>query len=595
MDDDRTVRIADLYKKLFRLPSTQIALFFSLVVSLLLSLPFYLIFHSIIVNSILTAFILFSIIGIAFIDTRLTSFSPISSFRRMVFAIFFQLFPLIILSTCSFFLIILNILPSSLFLGAFLLLTGYVISIRFFLMYAIFYQDFFKTVFPALLLPATIYASVLIFQPVGLPIIALSLFFSFLLLGGMAWYLLYIGHIGIKMLKFNSFQILVSYLQSWTSSIPDKLEEILEKYSEPSEIRTYRIDLNQDNHKLALVIPGIHPGPFFPIGSYNLPSDIVSFFKERSIPSMVFHSPSSHAINLPSRREVKNYLNSFDTQRKDKVTEGSICTKPLKISKNKATVTGLMFEDIAIVFLSLAPYGAEDFPPEIIDYVRQFVDKSIIKDIILIDAHNALGTTISDNDLNDIKNCLSDLIQKLKVEPKSSIGFNFVNADHVEFEEIGQGGIACLNLSIENNHYLLYSIDSNNSIPSLKTNLEQELGRKGLFLLEICTTDSHFLSGKTKTEKGYYALGELSSEKDIIKKLVDLTNNIKENQKGARFKIECHISNIKTIGQTQINLYAKFLHQILSTSKKGAILLVLLALLLLAIFTKMLNLGSIVL
>jgi len=458
-------------------------------------------------------------------------------------------------------------------------------------MYAIFYQDFSKTIFPTLLLPATIYASVLVFQPIELPIIALSLFFSLFFLGGTASYLRYIDHIGLKMLKFNSFQILVSYLQSWTSSVPDELEEILEKYSEPSEIRTYQINLNQDNHKLALVISGIHPGPFSPIGSYNLPSDIISFFKEQSIPSMVFHGPSSHAINLPSRREVKNYLNSLDTKRKDKVTEGSICSKPLKISKNKATVTGLMFNDIAVVFLSLAPYGAEDIPPEIIDYVKRFVDNNIIKDIILIDAHNALGTTISNNDLNDIKNCLSDLIQKLKVEPKSSISFSFVSVDHVEFEEIGPGGIACLHFLIENNHYLLYSIDSNNSIPSLKTDLEKELGRKGLLLLEICTTDSHFLSGKTKTEKGYYALGELSSEKDIIEKLVNLANSIRENQKGAHFEVECHVSNIRTIGQAQIDLYSKFLHQTLSLSKKGAILLVLLALLFLAIFIKILDLG----
>lgn len=115
MDDDRTAGIAGLYKKLFRLPSIQIAFFFSLLVSILLSSPFYLILHDIIANSSFTAFILFLIITISFIDTRLTSFSPISSFRRVVFATFFQLFPLIVLSTFGFFFIILNVLPAPLF------------------------------------------------------------------------------------------------------------------------------------------------------------------------------------------------------------------------------------------------------------------------------------------------------------------------------------------------------------------------------------------------------------------------------------------------------------------------------------------------
>jgi putative membrane protein len=160
--------------------------------------------------------------------------------------------------------------------------------------------------------------------------------------------------------------------------------------------------------------------------------------------------------------------------------------------------------------------------------------------------------------------------------------------DYLEFKEIGPGGAGCLCLTINNDNYLLYSIDSNNCIPSLKTNLEQALYRKGLFLLEICTTDSHFLSGKTKTKKGYYALGEISSEKEIIKKLVDPTICIGDNQKNANFEIECHTSNVRTIGQAQLDLYSKFTNKALSLSLRGVILLVLLSVLLLAIFIEIL-------
>ncbi len=250
MNDDRTAHIANLYKKLFRLPSTKIALLFSLLVTLLISLPFILILKNLIDYSILTSFILFSIITIAFIDTWLTSFSPISSFRRIIFAIFFELFPLILLSVCSFFLIISEVLTRSLFLGIFLLLTGYVLSIRFFLMYVIFYKDFFKTIFPTILLPVAIYSSVFVFQPIKFPIIVLSLLFSSIFLGATVLFLRYIDRVGTKMLKVNSFQILTSYLQSWISSIPNELEEILEKYSEPSIIKTYQINLNQNGRKL---------------------------------------------------------------------------------------------------------------------------------------------------------------------------------------------------------------------------------------------------------------------------------------------------------------------------------------------------------
>lgn len=584
MVDDRTAPIASQYKKLFRLPSTNIALLGSILFTLVISTPFYLITSPVDRNIWLTLCTLTSIVLIAYVDTHLTSFSPISSFRRALFALFFQLLPLTTLSFCSLLLLLFGLISQYHFLSLFLLTTSYCVSIRFFLLYSLFYQSLRKTILPALLLPIALYTLILVMYQIPPLIAILSIMFGLILLGSTIIYIKYIDQVGLKLIKVSSLKLLVSYLQSWVSSVPDELESILEKYSIQSTIRTYQINLCGNKDKATLLVPGIHPGPFAPIGSYNLPADIINFFKKKSISAMVFHSPSSHAINLPSKKELNKYLLSLDLQEKVQITKGNTCSKPLKITKNKSTVTGLMLNDVIIAFLSLAPYGVEDIPPEMSDYIKQLVDKETIKDIILIDSHNSLGPTISDQDLDDLKNCLKLLAEKLKTEPKYDFNFGFTSLDDKSFPEVGEGGISCVCLSVVDKSYLLYSIDSNNAIPSFKPSLERELANSNLSLLEICTTDSHFSSGKMETAKGYYALGELSSGEELIKKLVDMAVTVCSKTEKGHFQANYCSSTLNVLGQEQIDRYSRFLQEVLSHAKKGAIALTIFAVFALTIF-----------
>ena len=580
MADDRTAYIARLYKKLFRLPSTTFALSLAIIISILLSTVLFWGYSNIFYKAFFSVYLFLSIIIISYVDYILTSFSPISSFRRLLFASFFQLFPLVVFSICGFIFLYFGALSSTTFFNLYLLTAGYVFSIRFFLLFVIFYQKFFKSFIQSTLFPILLYLPVTILTQASNFMIILLIFSGIILLSCTILYIKYVDKVGLNLIGISSFKLLLSYLQSWISSVPYELEEILEKYSVPQKIRTYRIEFNLVNSKLNLIIPGIHPGPFAPIGSYNLPADIMSFYNKRSTYSMVFHSPSSHAINLPSKSEVKRYLNSLSEGNNAVITEDVVCTKPLKKSKGKATVTGLMLGDVLIMFLSMAPYGAEDFPREIVDYAKHFVDKKSINDVIVIDSHNAFGDVIPDSDLNDLKECIRDLVLTLCNMAKYQFKLGFVNYDGAEFKEIGPGGISCLCLTISDEPYVLYSIDSNNAVKQLKLDLERELNKTKINLLEICTTDSHFSSGKTKTVKGYYALGELSNYNTLIKKLTDLAVKALIEAKNSSFKISYYLSDVKILGQSQINLYSNFLRSALHQAKKGGIIIIFISLLL---------------
>ncbi|MEM2740982.1 MAG: DUF2070 family protein, partial [Nitrososphaeria archaeon] len=362
---------------------------------------------------------------------------------------------------------------------------------------------------------------------------------------------------------------------------PTPLENLLEKNSVESKIETYKIDLVNCNKNVSLVIPGIHPGPFSPIGSYNLPYEIINFYNSQNVNSMVFHSPSSHEVNLPSKYQTEHYLNSLNNLYL--ISQGSFCSKPIKINKNKVTVNGLKFSDIILAFITFAPYGVEDLPTEIYEYVKG-LESNGIKKVILVDAHNALGPIPTKEDIEDLKSCLTELIERLTKSPSYPFRYNFAQERSLVFKEIGPGGISCLALLIDNYHYIIYSIDSNNSVPNLRPVLEKELQKKGLSLIEVCTTDTHFSSGKILSEKGYYALGELSNLNHIVSMLVNMASELIDDFRAGAFKTYYCLSNLKILGRNQINTYSIFLNTVLSKVKKGAIILLMLILLLFSFF-----------
>ncbi|MGB9724856.1 MAG: DUF2070 family protein [Nitrososphaeria archaeon] len=580
MVGDATSQIANHYKKLFRFPPLRVGVFFLVFYCIILSLPFYRYGNlNMFCFLFLSFFVIISVIAV--LDTFLTSFSLISSFRRLLFANLFQFFPLLLFSILSSIIIFLVPISFNLYLKMFTFWMLFTINLRYFILYAIFYQNHLYSIIHSLifLLPFSIILLYLNKYNISFDfiifVLAINLFFTIIV----SMYIKFIDKVGFELLNFSSFKILVSYLYSWVCAEPSYLESILEYHSVNSEIETYQIEFINDNKKLYLVVPGIHPGPFAPIGSYNLPYEIINFYKLQNINSIVFHSPSSHDVNLPSKQEVKNYL--FSLKNGMYISKGSLCTKPVRVCKNKVTATGLKFGDIILVFITFAPYGIEDLPSEIYAYVKEF-ETNGIKKVILIDSHNALGPLPSSEDVDDLKNCLSELIKKIKEEPVYTFKYNFIQKSFPEFKEIGPAGASCLLLLIDNCPFVIYSIDSNNATPQIRSFLEEELQKKGLILIEICTTDSHFSSGKVLSEKGYYALGELSDYNCIISQLVDMATKLLDSPLQGVFKSFYCKSNQKILGHSQIDAYSRFLNITLTRAKRGALILFLLSILLFA-------------
>ena len=239
--------------------------------------------------------------------------------------------------------------------------------------------------------------------------IALGYGFTFLIIAT-AWSIVTdrAGRPGMK----STHKTIQAYLASQGNDVSDA-EELMGEHATETKVGTLQIRFSSDDEtKFTMVLPEIHPGPYHPVGGSNIPYLI---YKNLSSSAMVMHSISDHALNLPSRNEVDNYLKNL--QNFEIKEEGIKCTEPVIVQINKARVTGMLFGNNPLLLLSLSPHGMEDIPSYMKKEIEQYGNNRNFTKIMTVDCHNAMGEEISKEDGEDMlkaaKSCLDSLILSL--------------------------------------------------------------------------------------------------------------------------------------------------------------------------------------
>ena len=107
----------------------------------------------------------------------------------------------------------------------------------------------------------------------------------------------------------------------------------------------------------------------------------------------------------------------------------TLSTEPVVVQINKARVTGLLFGNNPLLFLSLSPHGMEDIPSYVKTEITQYAKNRNYSRTLLVDCHNAMGEEIEKADGEDMlkaaKSCLDSLITK----DSFPIEFGHANSD----------------------------------------------------------------------------------------------------------------------------------------------------------------------
>jgi len=388
-----------------------------------------------------------------------------------------------------------------------------------------------------------------------------ALFFGFLLLSlGIIWTVF--ADRGGRPWIMSTFKLLQAYLSASTENNPKAIEEMMSSKSSYKEVNTQIISF--DEAKSMIIIPDIHPGPFNPVGGSNLPGIIHRYYKEQGINALVMHSISDHTLNIPSKSEVINYVNSLNTfielDKFDKVSE------PIIHNINKARVTGMIFNNNILLLLSLSPYGMEDVDIDIKNAIEDY-SKELGINILLIDTHNAIGHSLNDNDKGDMIKACKDVINILRVAKQYPfmVGSSFI---YINKEDIGEGGLSVLAFNINNNIYTIGWVDSNNMVKGLREYIVRYLEDSNIKMLDICTSDTHSTSGKARNREGYYTLGSRSDWNDLKRIFLELAQDAIANIKHSNYKLLNSKVRLLLMGSQQFDEYSKALDNSLTLTKR---------------------------
>ena len=325
---------------------------------------------------------------------------------------------------------------------------------------------------------------------------------------------------------YSAIRLFQAFMKTWTSRSTGDLEAIISDHAEPSEVAAKIMRFRRTDGDTFIVLPGVHPGPFFPVGSYNLPSLISHEFKELG-PVLTLHRPGGHERNLATNVQAQAYASQISQFAKTiGAAEEGTMRGPIHTRIGKAVVSSTAFSRDLLLTISFAPLGSDDLEPRVEDVLSQIASEAGYAASV-VDAHNSIGTEQETPEMeNPGWKALFKLMQEADTKP---LRMAYSHSSEMKFSggtDITENGIGLLMLESGGTKSILILADANNAVPGLREEAARALESMGYQLLEICTSDSHDLAARGLTvTRGYLALGEdtpISSVKELILGLAKL-------------------------------------------------------------------------
>ena len=241
----------------------------------------------------------------------------------------------------------------------------------------------------------------------------------------------------------------------------------------------------------------------------------------------------------------------------------------MTVQINKARVTGLLFGNNPLLFLSLSPHGMEDIPNYMKKEIEQYAKNRNFVRILIVDCHNAMGAEISKEDGEDMLKAAKSCLDSLMTKDSYPIEFGYANSDSMDVwtEDLGMGGLGIVCLKINDKKFFLGWADANNMENGVREKIVENFTKSGYQLLEICTSDTHYAPVKARNRNGYYQLGLITGAEKISKWFLEIANNAESKITSAKFEILENETDVKIMGEGIYEDYSKALDNSLKITK----------------------------
>jgi len=583
---DKTVK---RYSSLFTLPShgkiIWLLLAFSLFNGILMSyaLKPYSNFYHILTLGLALGVALFILTMVADFTIHLVSFRRdlIFNMRRCsalsLYSVIFW-FVFIVLGVLT------NVLLHGFWFKLFLLGFSVVLTLRLLVLLAVSFASVGKVLFYSVLLPV-LYTVPVVYTVHVMGENALDasvlLFFSSSLAVTMAAILLFtyaINRVGVGILGVGSFSVLKAFLASWTEDLNKPFEQLFERFGLERDIKVSALGFKTSGRvKALMVVPAFHPGPFKNVGSSALPYTIQTTLENKLARGVVAvpHGLSGHDLDLASQAQNQLVLEAV-MRLADFSDFGSVATPFVRVERNGASVGCQVFNDCALVTLTLAPETMEDLPPELDHFIVGEARKLDLSTAICVDAHNGIQGPFNINKaINPLKEAAAACLEKASQQKPAGLEVGVAKATPREFglrEGMAPGGIVVIIIKVGDQRTAYVTIDGNNMISGLRERILSALSEVGVNDGEVFTTDTHAVNAVVLTARGYHPVGEAMDSETLIKYVKQATVDALANLEWAEVAWRTDtVSNVKVIGERQIEAMSMLLDKALKRAKRLAV------------------------
>jgi len=324
----------------------------------------------------------------------------------------------------------------------------------------------------------------------------------------------------------DALSLFQAFMKTWASGDSNQLEEVIAEHSEEVEVTTKILRFRTKIGDTYVVLPGVHPGPFHPVGSYDLPGVFSSAFKELG-PVMTLHRPGGHERNLATRVDTERYVQNVTELAKTIILrkDQAFLRGPLYAHIGKATVSSSAFADDLVMTISFAPLGSDDIDTRYEDELAKIASESAF-DMSVVDAHNSIDLDLQSPAIDD--QGWRRLFEDTRTSEANAPRIAYSHSSEIGFAgkgDLTENGLGLFMIEKEGTKSALILADANNSVSGLRAQVATALSSAGYGLIEFCTSDSHNLAARGLTaERGYEALGEATPPASVADAAVKMAN-----------------------------------------------------------------------
>lgn len=372
----------------------------------------------------------------------------------------------------------------------------------------------------------------------------------------------------------ESLVLLRAFLKTWVERNPRELETLFSTYAKNDSVTTDVMAAKTESGRAIIVIPGIHPGPFAPVGSYNVSELVYGALRSVGITALVLHGTGGHERNLPTNELAQKYATVIAkfSESVGQVQHGKpLMRGPLRSKVGITNVETLNFGSHVIAIVSNAPFRSDDFDPSTLADAFSTATELGLQ-ITIVDAHNSVDGEEGHQETISADSWHKILKQTLSLQ-EVPFRFGVANSDEIGFEhgsDISDGGISVAIFAVQSAKYVLVSADANNAKAGLRERVEARVEQLGMELLDLCTSDTHKLAARNLTRRGYFALGEQTSPDVVVDCVARLVHIADGRLSDSDFIVNRLESSFPLIGEESLDDFAGLTGKTISITKRYA-------------------------